>query len=76
MRCRTYSEPNNCCKLLYDNPFKVSMSDINPKCDGISDKTKCAWYKSPYLNEVDLRAERNTLRNMRRRLGITQEKKE
>jgi hypothetical protein len=75
MICKTYSIQNKCCSLLYNNPFKVNMRDIDSMCNGISDKTKCCWYKSPYLNEVELRAERNVLRNMRRRLGIIQEKK-
>lgn len=74
-RCRTYSLENKCCRLLYDNPFHVSMADIDIHCIGVSNKTKCCWYKPPYINEVAIMAERKVMRTNQKHIWVINQKK-
>lgn len=73
MRCRNYSLENKQCRLIYDNPFCVSMQDLIPQCGGLSDITKCAWYRTGYSTEVDMKENRIRLRKLREELGLVRE---
>lgn len=73
MRCRNYSLENKQCRLIYDNPFCVSLQDLIKICNGVADTNKCCWYRTGYSTELDMRENRKRLRKLREELGLVRE---
>ena len=67
-RCNHYSLDNICCSLLYKKPLLINQQDLDEKCDGYKDETRCAYYAGYHL---DIAGNDSRLKRFRDRLRVS-----